>query len=269
VSYPQPPDWNNATQFSGWYLYQPSAGQNSVCSFDGWDMLVALQGQLRDRLATAQPTFDGTQVDGTSVPANDPSNPGAAVGWNPATLRALWAVTNQAGVASNLLSAIQSDAQTGIGTISPSTLQVGIWIADDYYHGTVAGTGQDTYSVQVSQPSVVQIPQGTSYPDMDTAPPVPAGAASVSAGSTCNAIPPNAAALIPVVQTVVPFQFNELLVIGIALLAIGTLVVMSSDVPVVSKQIREEQSKSIAQAKKSVLANPLRSLRSFRNRVAA
>ena len=104
MSYPQPPDWMSATQLSAWYLYQPVSGQTSVCSFDGWDLLVTLQGQLRDRLnAGSLPTYDGTTVDGTGVPANDPSNPGGAVGWNPATLKALYAVAQHAGVSSSLL----------------------------------------------------------------------------------------------------------------------------------------------------------------------
>ena len=134
---------------------------------------------------------------------------------------------------------------------------MGIWIADDYYHGVVAGTGQDMYSVQASQPTVVSIPQGTNFPSMDTPPPVPGGAASVAAGSTCNAIPPNAAALIPVIQTVVPFTFSEGLVIGIVVLAIAAVVIASSDVPIVSKEVREEHTKAVSRTRD----NPLRSLR--------
>lgn len=257
MSYPQPPDWMSGTPYSGWYLSNVSGGNPNVCSTDGWDLLVSLQTELHGRLATdgfgPLSTYDGSTVDGTGFQVND-SGSQQNYGWNAETLKALWAVASHVGLTSEYLQAIQADAQAGSGSVSPTTLQVGIWVADGLYHSVYQGSGQDVYGVQVSQPSAVSIPQGTVYPSMDQPPPAQPGGGN-SLGSRCNAIPPNQAALIPVAQTVVPFRFNELLVIGLGLAVVVAMVVMSKDVPIVTPEVREEKARS---SLRSARPNPWR-----------
>lgn len=256
MAYPSPPDWMSASSYSGWYMTGAGSGSPNVCGSDGWSMLRSLQTELHDRLSPASsdpnvpggfgplPTFDGSTVDGTGVPANDFSNQQNS-GWDPGTLRALWAVASHAGAGSEYLSAVQQDAQSGSGPVSATTLQVGIWVGARYYQG-VDQTGANVYGVRVSQPSAVTIPQGTNFPLMDQPPPAPS--TELIGPGTCNAIPPNTAALIPVAQTVVPFRFNELLVVGLVVAAVGAVAVLSMNVPVVGSEARREQAASVARA---------------------
>lgn len=235
MAYPNPSDWNSAAPLSGWYLLNGASPQ--TCGATGWDLLASLQTELSARVSDAGslPSFDVTV---NSVPINDSSNPSGAVGWSSDVLRVLYAVAQSLGASSQYLSAIQSDAQSGAGPISPATLQTGIWIADRLNH-RFTSSGAEIWNA--GSPADVSIPAGTSYPLMDAAPPV---APSGTYGSRCNAVSVSEANLIPVVRTVSPFTFSEFLILGILVVAVGAVVVMSRDIPVTGRGgVRKNPSK--------------------------
>lgn len=237
MSYPQPSDFASAVPLSAWFLHANADGTTSVCSSTGAGLLYDLQYRLQDRLTTTPlPTFDGTLLDGTAVPSPDPLNPPG--GWDAATLRALWAVANDANAPAQYLSAVHGDAQLGAGPVSAATLQTGLWVGEGYYEGVVAGTGASRYGV--GSPDEVRVPAGAALPAIDAAPQAPSNATSTS-GAVCNAVPANVAATIPVVQTVVPFQFNAWIVFAVVVVGVGAIVWLARDVPAVDPTLRAEQ----------------------------
>lgn len=232
MPYPNPPDWNSSDPLSGWYLSRLSSG-TSACSTSGWSLLGSLQSELSGRLSLLgpEPTYDGSTVDASSVPLNDAADPGSAVGWNQAVLRALYAVARAYAIPQSYLAAIQNDAQSGVGPVSPTTFQVGTWIADRIDHRFVQGSSTELYGQ--GSPDDVQVPSGSSLPRMDAAPPLPPGGTTY--GSVCNALSADAASLIPVIQTVSPFRFSQALIFGALAVAVGAVVFMSKDIPVTGR----------------------------------
>jgi hypothetical protein len=168
--YPAVSNWNSPDNDSAWVV-RNSNGSQSVCQSNGWNFLFDLQSQLKDRLAAVpSPTWDGTTVDGSLIPLNDPSNPSSASGWNVPLLQSLWAIASLDGAPSDALSSVQNDALQG--TVSPRTLATAVWVAE-YNSGYVASTGQTVYG-QGSVNDIV-IPDGTVFPVFGIVPPVATG----------------------------------------------------------------------------------------------
>lgn len=232
MSYPDPPDWNNASPLSAWYL-KTTNGQTAVCSSNGWDMLSGLQSGLHDRLTGITiaaigplPTYDGSSVLDASI--NDPSLT-SNTGWDVNTLKALYAVAQNYGVDQSYLSAIQSDATSGATQVSQATLQTGLWIADRL-DSLIDQNGVITYGN--GSPSVAEIPSATLYPSTTAPPPVSTNASSSTGQSLCNAITPAQLAATPVQQSIIPFVFDEWMVFGVLCVAAGVIVVLTRNVPV-------------------------------------
>ncbi len=232
MAYPSAPNWMSSDAGSGWFIHRVG-DRSSICSTTGWDTLADLQLELQSRLSSGSfTTYDGSAVDASSILPNDPTiQPIQA--WNVALLKALYAIAQNANAPQDYLLAIQGDAQNGTGygnagSISAGTLQTGIWIGKGYYSGVVRGSGQTSYGV--GSPAEVVIPIGTTYPSIDIPPPVPS--TGVSSGAICNVAPTNIDTIVPVNQTVVPFQINLWLVLGVAAVTVGTVAVMAMNVPV-------------------------------------
>lgn len=250
--YPNPPDWNSAAPQSGWYITRVcervdrrtgclSAQSPTMCGATGWDMLSSLQTELAGRLGEAGSLPDWNGMPISSVPLNDPRT--GAVGWNRQVLQALWAVAaTYQGVPASSLAAIQADADSGASTVSVETMQVGFWIGGvTSYSGTGTETGEPVYGI--GSPTDIQIPEGTSPPRTDVAPPMSVGGGGSGGRVVCNALSADAANLIPVVRTVSPFRFSVLAAFSILALAVGAVVVLSRDVPVYSKKAKKNPSR--------------------------
>lgn len=231
---------------SGWFVHRVG-GQSSICSSTGWDTLADLQLELQSRLSSGSlTTYDGSAVDASGILPNDPTIQPAQA-WNVTLLRALYAVAQNANAPQSFLLQIQGDAQNGTGSISTGTLQTGIWIGKGYYSGVVRGSGQTAYGT--GSPAEISIPMGTTYPSMDVAPPVPT--TGVGSGAICNVAPVNIDTLVPVNQTVVPFQFNLWLVLGVAAVTVGAMAVMAMNVPVTSTNVRKNPARRRRSQRKS------------------
>lgn len=256
MPYPGSSDWNSGAPLSAFYLHRVSSQPTNACSTTGWDMLRSIQTEVADRLNAygPLPTYDGTNVDASSVPVNDPTlPPQQLVGWNRDLLRALYALGQRFNISSTYLSALRSDAESGAASISTPTLQTGIWIGDRIYHG-FDGNGNELWGL--GSPDEVAIPQATTYPQMNVVPPIPAAEAGGTYSTTgqCNAISASAESLIPIARSVVPFQFNPWLILAAIALAAGAAVVMSRDVPVRSETVRTRRSSQRARSNPAAIS---------------
>jgi hypothetical protein len=201
--YPAPSDFTRSEGQAAWWYRELTPGQRQVCNSDGYNFLLNLAEQIRDRLgAGGKPTWDGALV--TSA---DPSLNTTSPAWSGAFLRALYAAARADRAPAAYLSAIQADAANS--RVSPGTLQVALWLA--YYNAGWAGGGFDAPVVYgQGSPNEVRIPQGAVLPRFGTPmPPTP-----VAPGDTCItpsvAGPPAHASL----GGGSPFSFNLLLVVG-------------------------------------------------------
>lgn len=224
MAYPSPSDWNSAAPLSAWYVHRTQGGSN-LCSSTGWDLLADLQEELQTRLSSSPaPTYDGTTVDGSNIPVNDPTLP--ARGWDLDLLKGLWAAANAGHAPQATLDKIAADARAG--SIGPETLAAGIWIGQRYDAGTVVGTGTSRYGL--GSTDEILIPAGTSLPNFGTAPPVPSNGER-SSGARCNTAPADAASIQPIQQAVVPFQINGWVLLATLVVATGAAVALSRNVP--------------------------------------
>lgn len=231
MAYPSASDFQNPAAGSAWYIDSGVASgtggtSTRICSTTGWDALVSLQTNLSAALALIS---NPTSWDGSPVGPNDAlvNAQGSANGWNAGVLRALYAVANHYGASSYFLSAIQSDGSSGVGPVSIPTLRVGIWIGLGSFEG-VDASGNTAYGA--GDPTDISIPDGAILPLMDLPPPFPS-AGTETFGASCFTSP-QAASLIPVSQTILPYVMNPLIAFGVIATAALAAVYLSRDVPV-------------------------------------
>lgn len=222
MAYPQPSDFMSAAPLSAW------VGRGSqVCAATGWDALRDLQDALSERLSDESaplPSYDGLEVTADQVPNNELAEP--PVGWNTATLRALWAACARDRASAAYLDAIRADAQQGAGAVSPRTLAAGVWQAE--FSRGFSSDGTPVYGQ--GSPDDVSVPNGASLPRIDAAPPRPSSGAA-SSGLQCGVASQAGGGVTPIDRNAQPFRFSPALVLGLFAAAAAVVIVVSSRVP--------------------------------------
>ena len=219
--YPAASNWSSPDADSAWVVRTVS-GQQSVCQTNGWNFLVDLQTELKAQLqATPAATWDGTTVDGSYIPVNDPSN-SVNTGWDYALMQALYAVASSNGAPQDALASVQSDAAAQ--TISARTLATAIWVAE--YNRGYTQSGQTVYG----QGSVneISIPQGTILPQFGVVPPV--STAGTVVGLDCHTV--SGLAVSPQGNPI-----SSVAVIGLLLAGLVAVVSLTSNLPKAPREV--------------------------------